>query len=374
MRVLILLSALGALAVLLAPMSAPPIHAADTVDAPSPRTAPVLVVRGHRTQRPEPATACEDALDEPPPDLSKTGPCAVNVLLVDAATGDRVKSVVQLWRLDAPGNAHYTRGDQRQASQTHEINMLDGVRFDKLPAGRYRIHAEAQPRGAEDPPAFVVDSAAATHVFEIAMPGRRPAWLRIHDEQGHPIQRATVDGGRMSGIRSHTRPAWRVARAFKGNAYFGPFVGGGGWSIGGGRAFRATEATADGFPLASIRQPSRTERVTERYEFRVPGRTRVKLEATYAGEREHAYEAVSIPIHPIRDAVRLTDGRCATAIDADFEAVCEARLAAPGRVFDPRDFVIQVVVTHKHFEPLKFQVRPGEPIEPRVWEPRPPWR
>ncbi|MCP3914948.1 MAG: hypothetical protein GY711_05295 [bacterium] len=110
-----------------------------------------------------------------PPDPIDTGSASLRLTLLDAATGDAAASPVVLWRLDAPANAYWSRGDQGVA--TLHVGG-DGATFEGLAGGVYRTVCLGQRAGAEDPPAFFV-SGATEHTLSLSMPTARPVRLVV---------------------------------------------------------------------------------------------------------------------------------------------------------------------------------------------------
>jgi hypothetical protein len=95
------------------------------------------------------------------------GDCAISLRVLDAETEQPVASTVDLWRLDAPGNEHWTAGDQLQATADVPV---EGARIEALPAGVYRPVCLAARYSAEDPPPVRVEGALTEVTFRILVP------------------------------------------------------------------------------------------------------------------------------------------------------------------------------------------------------------
>lgn len=347
---------------------------ATDVDRPV-ASAPELI--GGRVPTPsadpiEGASPPDDATGATAPTLAEgldpleTGDCAIHISLVDAATRDEVTSVVQLWRLDAPGNVNFERGDQKQAQV---LVPKTGHRFEDLPAGRYRIHVEAQARGTEDPPAFEVAGASDNQHFSLPMPGRHAAFLQIYDEQGVPVLEARTNGGsRRRSTRGFKTPRWRVPRKRKRDTEIIGIGGGAGGAFSGRHRTRAVQAERDGFRLGLVTQPSRTKASWRAYSFEVADGTNVNVDARYGADRTHIFHAASVPMAPIHDAVRMPDGTRALDHGASFYTSCKARLVAPYEIFDARDHRVMIDVSLFGYEKLHFEIVPDEPIAHRALE------
>ncbi len=234
MRILFLLCgaiALAALAfVLLRGADAP-----SGVDTPGPRNAAPEDARAPDLRAPReapPARQEVEPAEEPPPselsadfelpeeefeeefeelpDPVETGDCTLFLSLVEAATFHPVESGVYLWRLDAPENDNWARGDQLQTS-LHVPKS--GAFVYELPAGRYRARCGREVHGRDDPPAFLVEGSRTNVTLEIVLPIAHPVYLRIFDETGLEIREAH-GGMRAHSLRTRSPgdPAWRTPR------------------------------------------------------------------------------------------------------------------------------------------------------------------
>lgn len=350
-----------------APTQPPP--PAETV---SPGAAPVLI-GGHESSPASAPTgpvaprkiASSAAIEEPPDPLQK-GTCSVHVTLVDKNTGRLARSDVQLWRLNAPGNTHWKRGDQYQ--KTEHVHVT-GKAFQNLAAGTYRLHVQGQARGTEDSLAFEVDENPRRLTFRVPMPQRFPGRLTVFDERGRLLTHGRWTGGDCPVVNRETSPAWRKPRMRRDPStvveeddlmecqeIFGAID----------EIDEPTDAASDGFALDPICQSSRVKAVETEEWFEFDGRSTVHVTASHQVDREHVYWAVSVPVAPIHDSVRMPDGTRAFDHGPGFYMTCRASLAPPFQVFDARDHVVDVHVSLAGYDELDFQVRPGEAIPERV--------
>ena len=320
-----------------------------------------------RPDAPSPATPA--APEAPPPqadelaasaDPIEKGTCAVHVTLVDAATQQPAKSTAQLWRLDAPGNANFERGDQLQQL----VNIAAaGHTFEGLAVGTYRIHAEHQRAGSDDPPAFVVRSAADRVRLSVLLPRQRLAWLEVYDEDGRPLTVARSSGPRKRYANStSSAPSWPVRRKRKGkhSADTIGIGGGAGGTFSGRHRPYELRAQAEGFPLGSVLEPTRRGTQWNAYRLLFDGRSLVDVHARFHADRVHVFRAVSVPMAIFHDAVLLPDGsRARDHRRTVFSAACDATLAEPYEIFDARDHVVNVTVTLVGYDKLEFEYRPG---------------
>lgn len=344
-----------------------------TVSGSAAQRAPELI--GRPTNDPEPAatpsttgvaTAARDPLAPVVVgDPIELGNCAVHISLVDAATGDPVASTVQLWRLDAPENVNYERGDQMQ----QRVNVgKAGYLFQRLAPGTYRVHAEHQADRPEDPPAFEVAGVAGRREIAVPMPRKRPAILEVYDQHGRQLGRGRTTGGDIRTSNTSTSPRWKVHRARKGNDESIGLGGGAGGALGGRRRPHVVHATHNGFYLGVVTEGSRVGSRWRSHRFHFDHRSSVTVDARFhatrfqSSDRDHIYRAVSLPMLWFHDAVRLPDGTRAVDHHAYFWTTCQAKLAKPYEVFDARNHVVKVEVSLKGYEKLSIEHVPGRGV------------
>ena len=343
------------------------------------RATPTLIARAGGSARPEPLDATEKeqadgpkddsgpAVDcdveevELPPDPVQRGECAVHIALVNQDTGRPATSFVQLWRLDAPGNKSYGRGDQLQDSA--HLGTV-GHTFKRLPAGRYRVFVDGQRAKADDPPEFDVGLTPTRHELAVRMPRSFPARVQIFDEQGAPLIHATAQRT-TTGESALVEPPWRKGRPLEAEGAFFDELIEYDHDMEAGRPRRLPVSPAAGFELAAVKEPSRSFTLTRTYHFQLEARSSVHVELKFVQEGPHVYQALSVPIGSIHDAVILPDGGRAVDDGARIEASCTATLAEPYKVFDPRDHRVLVKVYMTGYEHRRFWFVPGDPI-PRV--------
>ncbi len=298
----------------------------------------------------------------PPPDPIEQGTCALSVRLRGSPTGnsekphDSVAGRVDLWRIDAPPNDGWARGDQLQGHVN--VGMAKGVaQFDKLPSGFYRIHAYGQRRGSEDPEPFEVHGAETVVEFEVATPRSYPVHVRVFDEYGSEIRIATAKKGSAGGsIRHVGRPGWVRERKVTDpnvNATIG--LGGGGWGEYSRRGPYPLGWSEQGFPLGRFLEETRSRTRRDTRQLQWQDRTSVSVHVTGKIRKATTYVCVSVPLESIRACIFLPDGRRADDAGAAISARCDAQ--PMGDDFGPRDYAeleIRVSVSLAGFKDLKF--------------------
>ena len=260
--------------------------------------------------------------DEPPieewedldlPDDVQLGPAALDLRLVDARTGAGVASHVELWRIDAPGNDHWSAGDQLQ-QQAHV--PAEGLLFTRLPEGRYRLVCSAQVWD-EEPPEVEVDAPRTQIDLALALPRSFRVRVVVRDRFEHLVP--SVELGRTGSESLDAGSPWRWDRMpLNGDAIledfemssveFAPWL-----SLG--------PQTEDGFDLGSYHEAERGSHQRITLELRTPqgGRVSVRVPGR-AGEDVHLV-AVAVPEPEFAARVRMPGGGPA---HAEVEAICEA--------------------------------------------------
>jgi len=314
--------------------------------APAPPPAPA--------EAPGERTAPGTPIPPAPEDPVEEGECSLHIALADRDSGRELAGSVALYRLDAPGNEHWTRGDQLQCMVDVAVG---GTLVEKLPGGAYRIFCLDQPAKSEDPEAFLVSGALTRRTFAIPSPRWFEAWLVVVDENGRRFDRGRLRGGGRYHTDRSMEPGWRVARALREPDKY--FTGRGfGAGAMGGRSVRAATAVDGRFPLGRYLEDARRRVGHVRWSWQSPERTEVRVEIDQAGARPREYGGISIPIDPIRRSILLPDGGSALERGARIEAWHDA---AEGRPPEPALAVIRVRATLNGHEPLEFEMRADDP-------------
>jgi len=287
---------------------------------------------------------------DPPADPVEKGPCSLFLRVHDAATGEPVEAVIHLYRLDAPGNDHWTRGDQLQAELRISKN---GRAIADLPADTYRVACLDQPPGSGDEPAFEVSGETTERTIEVRIAPEFDAWLTVADERGSPLARGQVRRG-----GSHYRRAdaidWVVARKRR-DPDAQTWIGLGGGGSGSGSV--PVEADAEGrFRLRGNRPDTRGTKHATTHMFVVEGRSTVRVEISGEAGTPRAWFGISHPIAPYRDVIFLPDGRLAADAGAYVTATTSA---VTGGLAEAQRQPVRVSCWLRGYEPLRFEVPAG---------------
>jgi len=307
--------------------------------------------------------------EELPDDPVETGPCSLTLNLTSAESGQPVQAAVELWRLDAPGNEHWRRGDQLQARQDVRV---EGVAVDNLPAGRYRVFARDQRVNSEDPPAFAVAGPTTVVTLSVPMPRKFHVHVRIYTESGHVLLRAMRDDlGGSTSSDTDGAPKWRKERELR-NGFWCVRSISMGIGCGANRApAYEVVGTEAGFHLGFSQEDARGSRCTSSHSFESEGRTSVRLFLTREVQRDRSYLALSVPEEPIVASIVMPDGRRASEAGADFRIYCSATLEEPGARADAwRALPIHVEARLEGFKELDFTYRLGDPLPVRCLRPK----
>ncbi|MFT5288566.1 MAG: hypothetical protein ACI8QS_000601 [Planctomycetota bacterium] len=110
-----------------------------------------------------------------PPDPMERGTSSLELELTDGSTGKPMPSGVILWRIDAPANYFWKRGDQAVA---FEFVGSKGFRFENLADGRYRPFILEERRHAVHQ--AVIEVTGNTQAsLSVEMPGRRQVFMKL---------------------------------------------------------------------------------------------------------------------------------------------------------------------------------------------------
>lgn len=320
---------------------------------------------------PPPEEEPEPAPETPsiPPDPAGLGDCALFVSIVDAETRRPFASAVELWRLDAPGNEAWTEGDQLQATLDVPV---DGAEICGLPDGVYRPVCLGARNTAADPEPVRVEGERTEVTLEVPVPRTFHAYVRVFDADGRPVQRVSV--GRSRSWRDRGDPEWRKPRLIrdgKGGAY--PWLGSGGGGAGGtgGRHIHTTQPR-EGFRIGPFTEDTRRAVTTHRVTIGVDGCNAVQVVIPGTAADDLTFAGLAVPIAPIRDRLRMPDGR--TLAEANGQIVVSytavaVEPSAPAPLLSVQPFRVQVTVPG--FKDATFEHRLGAPLPSLAFEPQP---
>jgi len=274
------------------------------------------------TPAPESGTALD--LSEPeaaPEDPVERGPATLSITVLDEETAKAVGGSVSLWRLGAPGNAHWLPGDQQQAT----VPLQDGVgEVGDLPEGSYRAVVSVQRGSSDDPVAFEVRAPRTEVTLRVPLPAKFPGLLRLLDEQGQAIEEALLVSGSASASRVTDSPAWVRARELREpDRYY--VVGRGGGRSTSGRSHPVPIRAVGGlFTLGTFAEPSKTEAPGQRLRVQVGGRNETRLTLGNGATGPTTFLAVALPLSTTLRRLTLPDGSPVLGSTATVTAICNA--------------------------------------------------
>jgi len=309
----------------------------------------------------EPAKAAPDPIEK--------GDCTLFLRVVDEASGNPISTQVELWRLNAPENEHWTEGDQKQRDT---LVPKEGVDIVDLPVGDYRVVVAGQRRASEDPQPFHVSGDRTLVCLSVPLPRSFRVFLKVLDENGIPL--------REGGLR--TSQAWSgaaVAPSLVGvRRRKSPRDAGGHFSISGIGGATLTSRTRtrlgvrpgndDRFDLGLVDESARKRgEGPATVNFILAGRTQVSVQVSSDEAGEKTYFGVSVPMEWIEALVFMPDGRSAKEAGGSFRASCAAIPVDGAPPFGwSRTLPIKVSVVLPGYKKLEFEYRISQPPAPLV--------
>lgn len=180
----------------------PALPAREEVDAEIPWSEPMS-----SAPKPSPSRSAKDKVE--------TGECRLELSFASLQAGKSVGGKVDLWRIDAPGNFRWSRGDQLQTS----LQVRSGKAVvEGLPEGWFRTHELFARAGSAPSEAFYVKGPVTKvqHIIDLPMEERvslvlvLPSGVVI-DGSEQPALQIRPNG--WSGIHSaEVKPAWLTKR------------------------------------------------------------------------------------------------------------------------------------------------------------------
>jgi len=319
-------------------------------------------------------TSAKIKAPKPPPDPVAKGNCSLKISLFDFDTGAAASLAVQLWRLDAPGDETWTKGDRLY---TRAEVGAKGATIPGLPEGTYRLACLAQRAGAEDPPAFPVQGPLTEVRFGLWMPRKSYVRLRLVDERGVPVKSARVFRWGSSWSLRSSRPAWVRPRRLRHpppagtDSVIGIGRGAGGLLSGIVNTGNPIPQPPEGYHVGPIRESSHAYRRQELFLTHCEGYTSVRLTVSGDEISDRTYLGVIVPVAPLLAHISLPNGTSAAEAGARLSAGSRALLLGPDT---PADYwlhvPIKVTVQLFGYRPLTFEWRPGEAQPDRVLRPK----
>jgi len=303
--------------------------------------------------------------------------------VVNRTTGESVASPVYLWRLDAPENENWGRGDQLQATVQVPV---EGATIRDLPAGRYRARCAAEAEVGGDPPSFRVQGSWTEVVLELAVPRTYPAYVRLFDELGVELELAELrTDSTISETKDVEHPGWLDRREPKPEGVYEvlelvvwegdllcDYDGGLPWS------WSEVHAGPLGFQVGWIGQDTRAFRTRHRFRLRGKGGSEVKIEFDGALGGPPQLLGVSVDRRSVEDHLFLPDGSPAAGVLADRLEISSAARSPDGDAGGGTsegwwlEVPIRVQLTgHDEYEDLDFSFRLADgALEDRFLVPR----
>jgi len=315
----------------------------------------------------------DEMLDEQHPDPIELGECSLFLEVFESETREPVATEVLIWRLDAPGNEHWKRGDQLQTRVEVDEH---GSWVHELPEGRYRARCVVQRQMSDDPVEFVVSGATTSYRLDIDLPGERPLLVQLFRADGRAVERAEFQLARY-GISSHVPdgPPWVVDRE--------PKFERGDWGIGMGgrssgyrrRGWASLSSDAGGwFHIGTVRESSRSMTNNYRFAARVKGDSFAEVSHYFDGDAEELrLISVLFDPEPIQESVVTPEGATCLELEDGLQVTAGALPYVEGDVTPWRKVVLKAWRRWEDdYEDLEFEFTLDDlPLPTRVLEPKP---
>jgi hypothetical protein len=206
-----------------------------------------------------------DSLPDPP----EAGECDLTIDFVDSITGEAVAGEVKLYRIDAPGNELWTRGDQLQRRGYAKGGQFDAT---QIPVGTYRAYPLFARLHAPTPMPFDVTGPSTRIEQAVEMPHIEQIQLQLFRSDGvlfngHPKSFEFRKLGPLPEGSAKTEPNWLKYRNPRDDnvAYFSES---GLVTFGIESPWKNYPFDANGFSLWSIRGDNREQPWLHRIEAR----------------------------------------------------------------------------------------------------------
>jgi hypothetical protein len=212
----------------------------------------------------------EEEIEEAPADPPQQGDCDLQIDFVDSITGEAVAGQAKLYRLDAPGNEHWTEGDQLQLSAWASDGQFIAP---QIPPGSYRAYPLFARLDAPTPEPFEVEGFFTRVTQQVEMPPKEFLQIQLYRSDGllYNGDGDQVEFQHLEALANGSgkpEPDWLKERALKDQdtVYFSEF---GSISWGFNAPWKTYIADANGFPLWEIKGDSREQPQIYRAHVRV---------------------------------------------------------------------------------------------------------
>ncbi|MHC4955991.1 MAG: hypothetical protein ACYTGZ_19265 [Planctomycetota bacterium] len=297
-----------------------------------------------------------------PEDPPEPGACVLKLSIVDAGTGKPTKSRVRLYRIDAPGNEHWTRGDRLRGK--YDV-PTEGHEIVGLAAGTYRLSCAEQEATRDDDRAFFVSGAITRWTVHVHLPRKFTAWLNVHWPEGRRVKSASLKN-RREATHNWNTPAWFTPREPRhADRYVLSLAGSGGGSFS-RHGTRFLNSAPTRYSLGTYSGDSRGRQTRATRFWSGDGLTSVKV--TIKGDRtdDREFTGIAYPVELVHAAVFLPDGSRAIDKGASIGAVCEA---VEGSIEGARSQPLLVWARLEGYETLQFEFDPRTVPSPRTMVP-----
>lgn len=303
------------------------------------------------------------------PDLPEHGDCNLVVSFIDATTGEPVSGEVKLYRLDAPGNDYWSKGDQLQLQARTNGNELTAQ---NIPQGEYRAYPLFARLNAPTPAAFKVEGYLTRVTQPVEMPLQNQIQLQLFRSDGvlYGSQNEAVEFRKLSLLPrgfGKPEPDWLKQRTLK-DPSIQLFTEYSFSEVNPNTSWQSFPYRASGYQLWQISSNNRQQAVIQRLEARVIGSSANTIELK--PNSDGLFAAIYVDPHELQRALAFPVNCEPFDLSKDFKVQVTAVALAEvgGRTLENawHELTVNIQLKHEGFVPVKMSWRPSQEPLPTI--------
>ncbi|MBC8403876.1 MAG: hypothetical protein H8E15_01515 [Planctomycetes bacterium] len=312
----------------------------------------------------------EEEMEELPADPPQQGDCDLQIDFVDSLTGEAVAGQVKLYRLDAPGNEHWTEGDQLQLSAWANDGQFIAP---QIPSGSYRAYPLFAHLDATTPEPFEVEGFLTRVTQQVEMPQTEFLRLQLYRSDGllYNGDADQVEFQHLEALSNGSgkpEPEWLKERALKNQdtVYYSEF---GSISWGFSAPWKTYIADPNGFPLWEIKGDNREQQQIYRAHVRV---NQSLANTVHIKARGHAtYAAIFVDPAELQAKLIFPSDMPNQDLSHKFRVQTTAVPLGGAKGFTMAaawgQLRVLISLSHPGFKPIRLTWTPSDGPLPRIW-------